>query len=233
MYDSCINVYNISDQLVIILLKKDYFMPKILNVQDRATMRSNIIQAAVKEFSRLGFEQTRIEQIAERAGIGKGTVYLYLDSKRDLFSEMLQEIGNMQLAQLEKTLNDKTGLKEQLEAIFGIFTNLALEQPDNLQIFISALYGVNRIFNEEAAATRKRFLERIESVLGEALIQESTEKQSVTVEVEPYALMILNMCQSLPLMAVSLGFKDNYINQHKSQLVNIIVKGILHQETRE
>ena len=44
-----------------------------------------IIEAAADLFSRKGFSGTRIDEIAERAGIGKGTIYDYFKSKEDLF----------------------------------------------------------------------------------------------------------------------------------------------------
>jgi hypothetical protein len=37
------------------------------------------------EFARLGFDQANINTIAELAGIGKGTIYLYFENKRELF----------------------------------------------------------------------------------------------------------------------------------------------------
>jgi AcrR family transcriptional regulator len=47
--------------------------------------REQIIRAAAKVFARKGFAGTLIADIAAEAGIGKGTVYEYFDSKEDLF----------------------------------------------------------------------------------------------------------------------------------------------------
>ena len=43
----------------------------------RARRRKEILKAATEEFSQHGFEGTRVEAVAKRAGIGKSTVYEY------------------------------------------------------------------------------------------------------------------------------------------------------------
>jgi AcrR family transcriptional regulator len=173
----------------------------------------------------VGFESTTIEQIAERAGIGKGTVYLYFASKQELFVGMLQEIGNAQLEALEQTLAAKTGLQAQLEALVEFFTCLGQAQPENLRIFVSALYGVNRQFKVEAAQSRQLFLKRVEKIISQA-ISADPQGGSLVKEVEPCALLILNMCQSLPLLAESLGFGSDYLQQHQAQIVAMLVNSL-------
>ena len=64
-------------------------MPKIVDQQTREATRTRIIREAASEFARLGFEQANINTIAEQAGIGKGTIYLYFENKRELFLAML------------------------------------------------------------------------------------------------------------------------------------------------
>ncbi|NLG84234.1 MAG: TetR/AcrR family transcriptional regulator [Firmicutes bacterium] len=52
--------------------------------------REKILQAAAEVFGIAGFHEARIEEIAERAGIGKGTIYLYFKDKQELYLAMLQ-----------------------------------------------------------------------------------------------------------------------------------------------
>lgn len=50
-----------------------------------------LLAAALSLFIEKGFDATRTEQIAERAGVSKGTLYLYFQSKEDLFVDLLAE----------------------------------------------------------------------------------------------------------------------------------------------
>ena len=49
-----------------------------------------IVQAAVKIFSKEGFHDAKIDDIAQEAGVAKGTVYQYFSSKQELFQEMIK-----------------------------------------------------------------------------------------------------------------------------------------------
>ncbi|MBF6437539.1 TetR/AcrR family transcriptional regulator [Nocardia cyriacigeorgica] len=58
-------------------------MPKVV---DRAARRQEILDAAAKVFARKGFAASRIDDVAAEAGIAKGTIYLYFDSRDALLS---------------------------------------------------------------------------------------------------------------------------------------------------
>jgi len=53
--------------------------------------RTAIIDAALDAFTQQGFTATKLDEVAVRAGIGKGTIYLYFDSKENLFEEVVRQ----------------------------------------------------------------------------------------------------------------------------------------------
>lgn len=53
-----------------------------------AARRQSIMAAALEEFSSRGFEAARIDDVARRAGVAKGTIYLYFADKETLFREL-------------------------------------------------------------------------------------------------------------------------------------------------
>lgn len=53
---------------------------------------SEIIEAALASFAERGFAATRLEDIAARAGITRGTLYLYFPSKEELFKAMVRQL---------------------------------------------------------------------------------------------------------------------------------------------
>ena len=52
--------------------------------------REAILAAALDEFSSRGFEAARLEDVARRAGVAKGTIYLYFRDKESLFQELIR-----------------------------------------------------------------------------------------------------------------------------------------------
>ena len=58
----------------------------------KAERPQEILQAAFDEFSRNGYATTTLEAIAERAGVTKGTIYVYFENKEHLFICMVREV---------------------------------------------------------------------------------------------------------------------------------------------
>ncbi len=55
-----------------------------------AARREAILSAALDEFSLRGFEAARLDDVARRAGVAKGTIYLYFRDKESLFQELIR-----------------------------------------------------------------------------------------------------------------------------------------------
>ena len=73
-----------------------------------------ILAAALEEFFEQGFAAARLDSIAEKAGVGKGTVYLYFDSKEALFEEAARGIISPVITQIEGVALAAQGSAEAL-----------------------------------------------------------------------------------------------------------------------
>jgi len=68
----------------------------------QAERRQAILDAALDEFAARGFAATRLDDVAARAGVAKGTIYLYFRDKESLFQELVRTL----LSPLIGTLTD-------------------------------------------------------------------------------------------------------------------------------
>ncbi|MDB4952294.1 MAG: TetR family transcriptional regulator [Gemmatimonadetes bacterium] len=75
-----------------------------------------ILDAAMEMFVEKGFAGTRMEEIAQRAGVTKGTVYLYYESKEALFRAVVQDNILPSLEEGERTVAEWTGSSADLLA---------------------------------------------------------------------------------------------------------------------
>ena len=76
-----------------------------------------LIDAALALFGEHGYAQTRLDDVAARAGISKGTVYLYFSSKQDLFEAVVRERAVPWLESIEVSgLNADTTIEDQLRS---------------------------------------------------------------------------------------------------------------------
>lgn len=64
--------------------------------------QEDILKAALEVFSECGFAATRLDDVAKRAGVAKGTLYLYFPDKETLFERMLQSVAAPALALLAR-----------------------------------------------------------------------------------------------------------------------------------
>src|SRR6476646_6287265 len=55
-----------------------------------AERRAAIVEAAMEEFIARGFAATRLDDIAKRAGVAKGTIYLHFKDKESMFEELVR-----------------------------------------------------------------------------------------------------------------------------------------------
>src|SRR5262245_47979027 len=58
----------------------------------QAQRREAILAAALDEFSARGFAATRLDDVAKRANVAKGTIYLYFRDKESLFQELVRSM---------------------------------------------------------------------------------------------------------------------------------------------
>ena len=68
--------------------------PRARTLEDKDLRRSHLLQAAAELFAQTDFEGVTIANMAQRAGVAKGTAYLYFSCKEAVFLELVQmELG--------------------------------------------------------------------------------------------------------------------------------------------
>ncbi len=104
--------------------------PRTARVAKAAARRDAILDAALDEFSARGFAATRLDDVAKRAGVAKGTIYLYFKNKESLFQELIRS----KMAPVVGTL----------EATFAADLPLRLVIDKAIDVFVREVYGSHR-----------------------------------------------------------------------------------------
>ena len=76
--------------------------------------REAVLSAALEMFLQNGFAATRVEDIAQRAGVGKGSVYLHVRNKQELFQAVIDEGVIAHIEQAEAFAVDFSGSATEL-----------------------------------------------------------------------------------------------------------------------
>jgi AcrR family transcriptional regulator len=80
----------------------------------KAQRPAEIVSAALAIFTERGYSATRLDDVAKRAGVSKGTLYLYFDDKVALFRAVIQELILPELARGEKIVAQYPGPTAEL-----------------------------------------------------------------------------------------------------------------------
>ena len=76
--------------------------------RDPQQRKAEILEAALALFAERGFAATRMEDVAVRAGIAKGTVYLHFPDKEALFIELVSGIASPILGEIDRLVQDES-----------------------------------------------------------------------------------------------------------------------------
>lgn len=79
-----------------------------IRARRKAERPGEILEAAFEEFVLKGYAATRLEDVAARAGVTKGTIYFYFDSKETLFASTIRELSKPTHAALAEDESDLT-----------------------------------------------------------------------------------------------------------------------------
>lgn len=86
-----------------------------------AGKREAILAAALEEFSARGFAAARLDDVSRRAGVAKGTIYLYFRDKETLFQELVRAELSPIVGALEAASVSDLPLRMVAERMVGIF----------------------------------------------------------------------------------------------------------------
>jgi AcrR family transcriptional regulator len=89
---------------------------------DRETRQKAILDAALDVFAEKGFDAARLDDVAARAGVAKGTIYLYAPSKQALFEALVRQAIVVPVAEASAALfAQDLGTEALLRALLTFF----------------------------------------------------------------------------------------------------------------
>ena len=139
----------------------------------REERKKLVLLAAKAVFSQKGYHQASVSDIIQRAGIARGTFYLYFKSKRDVFNSILDELVR-ELERLIKQIDLDSSTSsgspfEQLRSILRFVIMFALEDPDMTQIVLRRADGLVSEFDSKLREFYEVVIDKIDSSLQQGI----------------------------------------------------------------
>ena len=86
-----------------------------------AERRNALLKASLDEFSERGFAAARLDDVAQRAGVAKGTIYLYFRDKEALFQDLVRSVIGPLIARFEASAEIDLPARVVAERIVDMF----------------------------------------------------------------------------------------------------------------
>jgi len=141
-------------------------MAPIVNPRSEST-RGKLLQAGRSLFARDGLEGTRVDRLADLAGVNKALISYHFRGKEGLYRAVLEEIFREVAGELERRLGGEVAPKEQLRAWASALGEIMEEKPDFAAIFLREILAGGERLEGGAARSARRSLTLLRRTLDE------------------------------------------------------------------
>ena len=139
----------------------------ITREEKKEKTRKAIIKAAVRLFDQKGYEKTSIEELAREAGVGKGTIYTYFQTKDQIFYAFCEEQLEFVHAELASKTDPNAPIIEQIMTVFmGEFIHVTQNKEFGRFFMQQVLFPENKDSTHEEVDSK--WLELLFSLLEKA-----------------------------------------------------------------
>ncbi len=125
-----------------------------------------IIQAASTIFSRKGFHQAKMDEIAVLAKVAKGTLYYNFSSKSELFSATVTQGLNQMMTQIKAELESDLPFMDHLKGLISSIVRLYISHSEVSRIYANEMSsGIDDKVLVKIKGVRQEFIHFIEQIL--------------------------------------------------------------------
>ncbi|OCL26510.1 hypothetical protein U472_10970 [Orenia metallireducens] len=183
--------------------------------------KERLIQASIKLFAQQGYHNTTVAEIADEAGVAKGTVYWYFNSKEELFwgiivsrIESINEKITEEVSKINKTAIEKIGTVIRLQL------NLFKDNKNIVKMIHESSFSPGENFYKKMQQLRAIGINSVAKIVKEG--QENGEFV-VDIEAEELANFILGSISGSYNPSV---YKLDKVEEKTDLILNIILNGV-------
>jgi AcrR family transcriptional regulator len=128
--------------------------------------RETLLRAARDVLVEQGYHQARIDEIARRAGVAKGTYYLYFRDKRAIFAELVDGLVTRlesAIVRLDETTDLGAQVRHNIRAIIAVLA----EDPALARIALGPTAGLDAAFTDTISSMHERVVAILTRALGD------------------------------------------------------------------
>jgi TetR/AcrR family acrAB operon transcriptional repressor len=131
--------------------------------EEAAQTRQALLDAALQEFSRQGYQATRLQDIAKAAGVTRGAIYHHFGGKAELYNTLMETASAQESGAVEAAISEGGSLPEIMTRILSYSLALLEEDVHLRQIFELSLIKAGA--DPDLEAVRRQRIEQSEQLI--------------------------------------------------------------------
>mgnify|MGYP001055087409 CR=1 FL=1 len=162
-----------------------------------------ILEAAEKTFAKKGFYVTTMEEIAHQAQLAKGTIYLYFESKENLFFWVIEKKLDILLDKIKEKLDELNPPSQKIEEVICVHLKFLEENEDFFKITQNLSENLKKKMEKKLKSKAIQKQSHYIEILGK-LIQEAIIKGEIKpLNSRKLAVILMGIIHSLTLYWIS------------------------------
>lgn len=184
--------------------------------------RAQIFEAATRVFARKGFHKATVQEIADEAGMGKGTIYEYIKSKRDILFFAIAEVHARMFQQVDKLVARDLKPETKLRRAMRIQLELIEQYQQAARTVIPEVEGMAQIDRERIDEFKKVYIENFMPIYEQGVASGAFK------DMDAFTTMEL-ICESCVMWGKSDTVRERFpnINDYEDYLAEIFLTGLL------
>ena len=187
-----------------------------------------IYQAAVKIFGEKGFGNSSLDEIAQRAGVAKGTIFYYFKTKDALFSALVAEGVNILSAEMSKISSQEIAAKKKMEQVIDYHFLFFKKHSDFCLMLLGQLGNFQKRWLESTILIQEQYLSSL--VL---LINDAKKEKLISKDMDTKAISIsLFSLLTISAMDWAIFHQEIPVFKFKKTISQIVMNGLFIEEKR-
>jgi len=184
--------------------------------------REIIVDAALEVFRDKGYANTRMADIARRAGVSYGLVYHYFAGKEVLFDVIVEGWWGQLYQMLKDEGASDTKCREKLENIIKFFLDTYAEEPNLVSIFVTEVSRSSVYHTAGGLAKFRTFFS-----LTEEIMREGQKKGFLRSDIGPHYLTYIFLGAIEAFISIMVLGKEEVTRERRDRTINGIINVFL------
>ncbi len=181
-----------------------------------------ILGAAKSVFARNGFYHSRISDIAKKARVADGTIYLYFEKKDDILISLFEDEIDSFIQSLRSEIVQKQSVEEKIHCLISFQIHLLETDRDLAEVLLVELRQSNKFLKSSAIEHINEYLKLFSAVVFEG------KEQGRFREDADSALLSQAIFGAIEMVSLSwlLGYRRRSVDQIADELTDLFLRGI-------